>query len=265
MGYQSTGDDAAAFDKAFDTNDLQALVRLLPSQQPVEAFEERMHPWAEDPKTVGALSATQLAIMASEAEKDNPNVKVEICQAGAIQPLVEFLRSGEEDRIQASVVALSFLTSECSGAAVAAHQAGALPLVLKHTSSPIGGMRVAAATTVRNICVEKEEYRKEFAELGGLKALVAHLAQPLDASLADHADAQLEAVLNLQDVLEHSDGGGVIPEYALQVIEAGAEEKLKTMLLSEDQELRAAAEEVLSSLDTVKKGGVQAGGAQAGA
>ena len=31
----------------------------------IEKLEERMHPWAADPETIGALAATQLAIFAS--------------------------------------------------------------------------------------------------------------------------------------------------------------------------------------------------------
>jgi len=252
IGHVGGGDDAEAFDKAFDNNDLKALVKLLKSQQKIEAFEERMHPWAEDPKTVGALAGTQMAILASVAEKDNPNVKEEIREAGAIPPLVEFLKSTEEDRIQTAVVALSFLTSECSGNVVAAYEAGALPLVLKHLTSKIAGMRAAAATTMRNMCVEKEQYRKEFVEHGGIKGLVEQLAADPDPSL-NHTDVQLEAVLNLQDVIEHSDESGLILEYAMQAVDAGAEERLKKLLLSEDAEVKGSAEEVLNSLVQAKK------------
>merc|ERR1719313_951976 len=146
IGYHSRGDDAEKFDKAFETNDLKAFVALLESKQIIESFDERMHPWAEDPKTVGALAGTQLAILASVAEKDNPRVKDDIREAGALPPLVEFLRSEEQDRVQTAVVALSFLTAECPPNAVAAYKAGAMPLLLKHLDSSVAGMRAAAAT-----------------------------------------------------------------------------------------------------------------------
>lgn len=249
IGYHSKGDDAEKFDKAFETNDLKAFVELLPSQQPIESFEERMHPWAEDPKTVGALAGTQLAILASVAEKDNPTVKVDIRKAGAIPPLVDFLRSNQEDRVQTAVVALSFLTAECPENTVAIHDAGALPLLLKHLNSSVAGMRAAAANTLRNICMEKDEYRKEFVEKGGIRGLVEQLSISPDPSL-NHADVQLEAVLNLQDVIEHEDGT-LIEEYARQALAAGAEEKLRALTQSDDEEVRGSAEEVLNSLQAL--------------
>lgn len=37
----------------------------------------------------------------------------DIRNAGAITPLVEFLKSDQTDRVQTAVVALSFLTADC--------------------------------------------------------------------------------------------------------------------------------------------------------
>lgn len=250
IGYHSKGDDAEKFDKAFEENNLKAFVSLLTSQQSIQSFEERMHPWAEDPKTVGALAGTQLAILASVAEKDNPKVKDEIREAGAIPPLVDFLRSEEQDRVQTAVVALSFLTAECPANTVAAYEAGAMGLLLQHVNSPVAGMRAAAATTLRNICMENEEYRRSFVEQKGLIGLVGQLATSPDPSL-NHADVQLEAVLNIQDLIEDEDGG-VIIEYALEAIKAGAEPKLEKLLQAEDEEVRTSAEEVLESLAKAK-------------
>lgn len=246
IGYHSKGDDAEKFDQAFETNDLKAFVSLLSSQQPIESFEERMHPWAENPKTVGALAGTQLAILMSEAEKDNPGVKVEIGEAGALAPLMDFLRSDQEDRVQTAVVALSFLTAECPANTVAAYEAGAMELLLKFVDSPIGGMRAAAANILRNICVEKEEYRRKFVQLGGLKALVSHLDAKADPAL-NHADVQLEAVLNLHDMIETEDGD-LIEEYAVAALKAGAEAKLRKLASAEDEEVRDAAQQVLDIL-----------------
>lgn len=251
IGYHSKGDDAEKFDRAYEQNDLKAFVALLSSQQPIDSFDERMHPWAEDPKTVGALAGTQLAILASTAEKDNPSVKAQIGEAGAVPPLVAFLESDQQDRVQTAVVALSFLTAECSANTIAAYEAGAVPLLLRHMDSQVAGMRAAAATTLRNISMEKDEYRKQFVQLGGIKALVGMLSVSPDPSL-NHADVQLEAVLNLQDIIEHEEGE-VIEEYALEAIKAGAEEKLKVLTHAEDDEVRNSAEEVLTSLARVRR------------
>eukprot|EP00434_Breviolum_minutum_P013308 symbB.v1.2.011726.t1/scaffold699.1/size171451/3 len=248
IGYHSKGDDSEKFDKAFETNDLKAFVELLSSQQAIESFDERMHPWAEDPKTVGALAGTQLAILASAAEQaeGNKQIKHDIRNAGAITPLVEFLKSDQTDRVQTAVVALSFLTADCKENVIAAYDAGALDLMLKLVDSSVAGERAAAATTLRNICVEDEKYRESFVKLGGIQALVNQLDTKPDPSL-NHADVQLEAVLNLQDMVETEDGQ-TIAEYAKLAVKAGAIPKLQQLEKSDDEEVRTSATEVLDSL-----------------
>jgi hypothetical protein len=249
IGYQSKGDDAEKFDKAYETNDYKGLVELLSSTTKIEAFEEKMHPWADDPRTVGALAGTQLAIQASLADGDNPNVKEEICKAGAIPPLVKFLRSNESDRVHTAVVALSFLTADCSSSTVAAYEAGAVELLLKHLSSDLTGMRAAAATTLRNICMENDEYRDKFVNMGGLDSLVKQLdVGPSSDPALPHADVQLEAILNLQDIIEDQDGN-LIEKYAERARDAGAVRLLQLLLVnSDDEEVRASANEVLTLL-----------------
>ncbi|CAJ1360880.1 unnamed protein product [Effrenium voratum] len=248
IGYHSKGDDSEKFDKAFETNDLKAFVELLASQQAIESFDERMHPWAEDPKTVGALAGTQLAILASAAEQaeGNKQIKDDIRKAGAIPPLVDFLKSDQNDRVQTAVVALSFLTADCRDNVVAAYEAGALELMLKLVDSKVAGERAAAATTLRNICMEDDVYRKKFVELGGIQALVNQLDTTPDPSL-NHADVQLEAVLNLQDMVETEDGQ-TIEEYAKLAVKAGAIPKLQELEKSEDKEVVTSAQEVLEAL-----------------
>ncbi|CAK0817069.1 unnamed protein product [Prorocentrum cordatum] len=248
LGYQSKGDDAEKFDKAYEANDYKGLVALLPSMTKVEAFEERMHPWADDPRTVGALAGTQLAIQASLADAENPSVKEEIFRAGAIPPLVGFLKSDETDRVHTAVVALSFLTADCSSNTVAAYEAGAVKLLLQHIGSPLIGMRAAVATTLRNICMERDEYRAEFVELGGLDGLVKQLAVPASADPSlPLVDVQLEAILNLQDVIEDQDGN-LIDKYAQKARDAGVVPLLQQLVLSEDEEVQNSANEVLTLL-----------------
>jgi len=92
--YKSTGADADALDNALQESDFQALVTLLQSEQAVERFKEPKHPWAEDPGTIGSLAAMFLAHVSSMApEEEAANIKLEIHAAGAICPLVGFLRS----------------------------------------------------------------------------------------------------------------------------------------------------------------------------
>lgn len=119
---------------------------------------------------------------------------------------------------------------------IAAYDAGALDLMLKLVDSSVAGERAAAATTLRNICVEDEKYRESFVKLGGIQALVNQLDTKPDPSL-NHADVQLEAVLNLQDMVETEDGQ-TIAEYAKLAAKAGAIPKLQQLEKSDDEEVR---------------------------
>lgn len=240
-----TNQDWRTFDAASASSDPRPFVLLLASQEPVGPFEERMHHWAEDPRTVGALAASHLAAMASSSS-DKALVKDAIREAGAIPPLVDFLQSKEEDRVQAAVVALSFLTGDCSANALAAYQSGALPLLMRQLQSSLAGKRSAAATALRNLCVESEGCRRQFVESGGLVALVNQIGRAADNTVSSD-DVQLEALLNLQDILEDGEGN-IIEAYARIVIEAGVEKRARQLLQCEDDEVRTCAQDLLATL-----------------
>eukprot|EP00923_Selenidium_pygospionis_P007720 GHVN01013170.1.p1 GENE.GHVN01013170.1~~GHVN01013170.1.p1 ORF type:complete len:158 (+),score=27.28 GHVN01013170.1:63-536(+) len=104
-------DDVTRYDRAFDTNDIKVFVELLTSNQRIDQVEERMHPWAAEPQTVGALCATQLAVLASR-DSIASDVKESIRELGGIPPLVKLLDSHDEDRVHASTIVLSFLSVE---------------------------------------------------------------------------------------------------------------------------------------------------------
>lgn len=72
--------------------------------------EECLHPWASKPRSVGALAITQLAALAST---DDLGVKEKIREQGAIPLLVDNLICKEEDRAEAALVAVSFLSISC--------------------------------------------------------------------------------------------------------------------------------------------------------
>lgn len=242
--YESNGTDADDFDRAFGATDFEALARLLDSEQRVERFVEPKHPWAEDPRTIGALAAVQLALLASVAAYGDVEMKEELLSAnGCAERLVTFLGADEPDRAQAAVIALSYLTDECSQNAHAIYDAGALPMLIKQLdSSMIAGMRGAAASTLRHICMERVEYKKAFVDSGGLKGFV----NQLDPSL-ENADLMLEAIWNFEDVITDADGN-LIEVYAKLAVEQGALEKLGKLRQCEEEEVGTAAEKVLLAL-----------------
>lgn len=250
--YAAEGEDSDAFDKAFSDNDLHALAKLLSSTEIIDSLLEPKHPWAEDPKTVGALAAMYLARLASEVVLTNPGIKDEIRKAGAIPPLVDLLRSSEQDRIQTAVVTLRYLTDESSGNAAAAYKEGAMPPLIECLRSPVGGLRGAAASTLRNIYLINDNCRKAFVSLGGVEVLVKHLdfGNDDDDAFLNQADVQYEAVCNLEDLIEDDDGN-IIQEYARCVVSFGARDKLEKLRGSEDEDLKASAEKVYNQLEVV--------------
>jgi len=250
--FLAQSDDADKFDRAFEANDIAGLVALLPSRQPIEGVEEKMHPWAQDPQTVGALAGTQLSVMAHFAvEEEDPQMKINIGKAGAIVPLVDFLRSGEDNRVQTAVVAFSHLLTDCPSNVQAAYEAGAMELLTEQLEAPVAGMRCAAATAMRDIFVESVGYRRHFVQLGGVTALVKQLSGMPDSEqwTTNH---QYEALLNLRDLL-HDDAGNLIRDYALEAMAVGVEERLQVTMQTDDEEVRKAASEMLQSLSTVAR------------
>merc|ERR1712070_1086691 len=110
--------------------------------------------------------------------------------------------------------------------------------------SSVSGMSLAVCTTLRNICMAKMEYRKKFVETGGIKGFIGLMT---DDPTSMNKDVQLEAMLNLQDLLLDTEDN-LIPEFAKISLEAGAEAKLQTALKASDEEVKSTAQEVLDVL-----------------
>mmetsp|Transcript_128057 Transcript_128057/g.362486 ORF Transcript_128057/g.362486 Transcript_128057/m.362486 type:complete len:332 (+) Transcript_128057:120-1115(+) len=253
--YEAVGDDADEFDRAFEANDLTALVHLLPSRQEVKCHHEPKHPWAVDPSTIGTLAAMQLALLSSTVARTEPDVNIDICEAGAIPPLVAFLTSDQEDRMQAAVVALNYLINNCTPNARAAYGAGVMPLLITQLGSPVAGMRGAAASTLRHICTENADYCEEFINLRGMKGLVQQLDYfPTVIPVEDHTDLtgeMLEAVWNLEDIVTDPEGN-LIERYARLAVEEGVVMRLQKLADVGDEDANAAAKKLLSAIQSTR-------------
>jgi len=254
--YLSTGEDADRFDEAFRQSNLVGFVSLLASNQPVHRLLDPLHPWAEAPKTIGTLAAMQLALLASDVANEDPEIRDSVREAGAVPPLVDFLRSDDDDRVQTAVVALNYLTCENTANAVAAYDAGAMPMLMKHCSSVVPGQCWAAASALCNMYMWNEEYRKEFVTLGGVYALLRQLDASLDLGeehAEKHAEVMLAALTNLEyfimDVQEHI----VYNEYCVLVAEHGALAKVEILLEADDEEVRKTAEQMLDMLNAATR------------
>jgi len=233
-------DDVTRFDRAYDTNNLEEFVSLLSSSQAIVPFPQRMHPWAADPQTVGALAATQLAILASR--DDEPRFKDAIREAGGIPVLVSQLSAEEEDRVHAAVVALSFLSVNNPKNCIEMFDAGAMKPLVKSMRSSIDGMRAATAQAARNIYVLDTKYRAAFKSAGGINNLVALLELPSGEIDASSLFTQLEAVYHIEDLIQES--GEELPEYVKAVKMGGAARKLAVLEKAGNEELAEAAHDL---------------------
>eukprot|EP00931_Biecheleriopsis_adriatica_P076625 TRINITY_DN50313_c0_g1_i1.p1 TRINITY_DN50313_c0_g1~~TRINITY_DN50313_c0_g1_i1.p1 ORF type:complete len:342 (+),score=62.55 TRINITY_DN50313_c0_g1_i1:2-1027(+) len=237
--YRAQCSDADKFDEAFRQKNVPVFVKLLQSDQAVQNLLEPKHPWAEEPHTVGALSAMQLALLASVVAEEDPAVRELVGSAGAITLLVRFLQSRESDRMQAAVVALRYLTDDCSKNALETFQAGALHPLTELLVHELAGVRGAAAWCLRNVCVESKEGHDQLADLGGIGSLVHHL-ETLCNSTHKHEDASskesndldqdllLEAIYVLEDVVVDADGVPV-KRYCRLAMQAGVRKVLQNL------------------------------------
>ncbi|KAL7065795.1 armadillo/beta-catenin-like repeat family protein [Cryptosporidium serpentis] len=232
-------DDISKFDAAYDKHDIAAFIGLLQSSQPIDKLDEPMHPWAADPRTVGALAATQLAILA--ARDSQPELKDEIRMKGGIPALLELLKSKEEDRIDAAVVALSFLSVNNAKCCLEMFKCGVLPYLVKCMASDIDGLRAASAQTARNIFILGNSQRKEFLRLGGVPLLINLLNKPKEnIDKPESWYTPLEAIYHIEDFI--IDQNEELLEYTRAVKKAGIVEKLKILTSCSNKDVSEAAE-----------------------
>ncbi|KAK1940350.1 hypothetical protein X943_003056 [Babesia divergens] len=259
LGLDDAPCDIERFDLAFENGDIEEFVSLCESTQPIDKLENKLHPWAANPTTIGALAATQLAIFAS---KDHlPAHKDTIRNAGGIPILVDMLMSGVCfiylsveylcRRRTATMPLLwhspSFQPGVDSENCIEMFKAGALPDMIKGMRSEIDGMRAACAQTCRNIyqlvCADLE-YRREFVKLGGLVNLVEliHPLRPSDEADEELCLTQIEAIYHLEDFI--MDGVEELREFVSIVKVSGVLPKLKLLEKSGNKELSMAAKSV---------------------
>jgi hypothetical protein len=243
--FRSEGIDGNRFRAAQRNGDLKTLVQLLSSEQAVEYVARQIHPWVQNPETIGALSALQIGILAYSGTLQD---KINLMEAGAIEPLLDLVASKREDSAQAAVVALNFLTTDDQSACASqlANVNGVIRTLMLHAESPTVGMRAATATVLRNVCKVNDCHRALFVKLKGLSLLVGLLSLESEGG-QNQANVQLEAVLNLWDIIE-SGSGEVIKSYAEEAIHLGAGTKLEILTTSEDRDVRESARGVLDTL-----------------
>eukprot|EP01053_Blabericola_migrator_P000882 Blabericola_migrator_1__881@NODE_1216_length_5096_cov_101_127660_g825_i0_p1_GENE_NODE_1216_length_5096_cov_101_127660_g825_i0NODE_1216_length_5096_cov_101_127660_g825_i0_p1_ORF_typecomplete_len926_score124_19Arm/PF00514_23/0_4Arm/PF00514_23/0_023Arm/PF00514_23/0_041KAP/PF05804_12/9_6e06Arm_2/PF04826_13/2_4Arm_2/PF04826_13/29HEAT_2/PF13646_6/0_045HEAT_2/PF13646_6/0_012HEAT_2/PF13646_6/1_1e04HEAT_EZ/PF13513_6/40HEAT_EZ/PF13513_6/2_3IFRD/PF05004_13/19IFRD/PF05004_13/3_7Herpes_LMP1/PF05297_11/5_1_NO len=226
--------DLDKFDRAYAEDDISALVALVSSK---EAFEqpagENLHPWAASPKSVGALATTQLAALASV---EDTGMKERIRVAGAIPILVDQLASSQQDRRDAALVALSFLSIDYARACMDMYEAGIFAPLIDLLKSSKVGVRAAAAQTARNIYVLEVRYRRAFRDAGGCQPLVDLLDTPAGKHDPETLDIQLEAVYHIDDFIMFN--GEEVSDCIAAIKVCNTARKLEALLNVEQDDLK---------------------------
>lgn len=201
------GKDAEKFDEAFANMDIPAFVELLTSENNLgegQLDEVPEHPWANIPASVGALAATQLAVIAS---LDEANV-VTIRQAKACEVLVNYLKPKcAEDKRDAGVVLLVFLTSVDGESCSELGQKNVLSDLLRILGDKDShrGLRAAISTILINVLLEHQGSASRFIRENGAVQLVK--ACDSTGYRPDDEPFFLELVENFLELTEADESG----------------------------------------------------------
>lgn len=228
-------------------------VRQLNSQLPLTQTNTSFkHPWARAPVSVAAQGAVIMAARLRSSKE--PEIRLQYWKAGCITPLLNILISGrDEDRVHASIIALQALTDNCNEQELLDEvvQLDGIAILSKwmKASSAAEGVRMCAATTIRNIVGSNKQYKSEFYRSGGLKALVP-LLQFDKKRIADDQYTQwlLERVNDIRDYLD--DGVGKVDTLiAKQLVAEGVRSKLEALKASSDNDIIEDSIDVLKLIE----------------
>eukprot|EP00742_Colponemidia_sp_Colp-10_P001472 GILJ01001582.1.p1 GENE.GILJ01001582.1~~GILJ01001582.1.p1 ORF type:complete len:347 (-),score=74.86 GILJ01001582.1:153-1193(-) len=228
MAAKYKGDEAQQLNQARDAKDIPFLAHLLSSNKKVKAQKSKIHPWADNPKTVGALAASQLAIFAGEDDKK----KRAIMNAGGLQKLVKFLAGTSVDKKETAVIALVFLSEGDADVRAEIRDNGAFRPLITLASSKKPGMRAAVIKVLRNLYFDNEEAQNSFIEAGGIRMLIQQLAHK-------SVEVVAEALIGLEDLIVR--GEDLIAENAEMVKDAINVKTFKKLLVSPTREVKDAA------------------------
>jgi len=185
--------------KAREQWDVAQLIKLIPSNTQITIDSVVLHPWAENPQSVGALAVSQLGIYTSRKEARTEKVVAEVLRLGALESLLQCLSASPRDRKEAALLALSFLSEDCSfhtGPAICEKllQLNVLPLIMAELKDAKEGVRSTALFCCRNLYLSRPAVQRAFVEAQGCKPLCDLLASKDNLTV-------YETVLNVFDLL----------------------------------------------------------------
>eukprot|EP00397_Hematodinium_sp_SG-2012_P027644 GEMP01029059.1.p1 GENE.GEMP01029059.1~~GEMP01029059.1.p1 ORF type:complete len:260 (+),score=59.72 GEMP01029059.1:442-1221(+) len=233
--------DVQSYLAAESSGNLHTLVKLLPSNKPIEiAFQ---HPWAHAPETVGTLAAMKICMFLGD--EDDPGLRGRLRTLGAVKMFVDFL-TGPLDRVHSGLLALSYLSADGDDPhpkiCAELYELKALPTLVGLVNSvETQGARLAAADICFMMCVAREEYRDEFVSIGGLKQFVFGI---------DGVDDSALVFIDYLDEIMRTADGKFSQKLVKIVVDAGIKSRLEGYV-GASEEVAEAATRVLVGINIV--------------
>lgn len=179
--------------------DVAQLIKLIPSTTQITIDSVVLHPWAENPQSVGALAVSQLGIYTSRKEARTEKLVAEVMRMGALESLLQCLSATQRDRKEAALLALSFLSEDCmshTGPQICEKllQLNALFLIMSHLKDTKEGVRSTALFCCRNLYLSRPTVQHAFVDAQGVIPLCDLLASKDNLIV-------FETLLNILDLL----------------------------------------------------------------
>ena len=159
-----------------------------------------LHPWAENPQTIGALAISQLGIYCSRKEVRTEKLVEEILRCGALESLLQCLTDSQQrDRKEAALLLLSFISEDCerhTAKAISQRllQLNALSVFLAQLKDTKEGVICTALFCCRNLYLSHPAVQRAFIAAQGCTALCNLLTSHDNLTV-------YETLLNILDLL----------------------------------------------------------------
>ena len=271
-------DDTDAFYEAFhksETSPDKAIIDflgLMDSTDNLVPFGERMHPWAQDPKTVGCLAGLQICILIQppasidpdhmhHIDGGNKDLALEIRREEGVPKYVEFLKDkSSPDKVECAHVFFSFLCELDAECTKELYKLDGLGLVIPHMNAANRGMRTAAAHICRHLFMLHDEAKQAFTKAGGVPLMVEGFSMLVNSDIDNEADRMdviagaIDGILNFEDLID-ADEMKIDWDISKMLVEHGLIDLLETTkrIDPEDDELLQQANHMISTLEDADK------------
>jgi hypothetical protein len=187
---------------------ISILAELLELDEAIRMDSSMMlHPWAENPRSICALTACHIGILAyDKAVMASETFIQDVIKNDVVKKLVKMLESKNRDQFEAAAVALMFLSESKKYVDIILSQgmikAKAIPALVKLMKDLKEELRTTAATCCRNMYLNREPAQIEFLKEGGGSELIKLLTSIDSITVSETAMNILDLILDQNDKIQ---------------------------------------------------------------